>query len=185
MPDVYRPAKDSFLLNEALEQRELDGKKVLDVGTGSGILAVTAARNGADVTAVDINPSAVEEAGRKAAENGLDIDARASDLFGSVDALYDIIVFNPPYVPVREEDDSMAEKAWVGGENGREVLDRFIVEAGGHLVDDGTVLVVQSSRNDVERTLDAFAAAGMEAAVVSEEKLHFEELVVVEAVKNA
>lgn len=185
MGGVYRPGKDSFLLKEVLEGQELDGKKVLDVGTGSGVLAVAAARNGAEVTAVDINPSAVEEAERKAAENGLEIDARESDLFGSVDELYDIIVFNPPYVPVGEEDGSMAEKAWVGGEGGRELLDRFIAEAGDYLRDGGIVLVVQSSRNGVEQTLESFSEAGMDAEVVAEEKLHFEELAVIKARKSA
>lgn len=185
MGEVYRPGKDSFLLKEVLEGQELDGKEVLDVGTGSGILALTAARKGAEATAVDINPDAVEETGVKARQEGVDIEVFESDLFGSVEGVYDIVVFNPPYVPVSEEDGSAAEKAWVGGEDGRETLDRFIEEVDDHLEVGGKALLVQSSRNDLEETLEAFRREGFDSEVVEEEKLHFESLAVVKAVKKA
>jgi len=53
---VYEPEDDSYMLLDALLSRDLEGKRVLDMGTGTGIIAIAAAQAGADVTAVDVNP---------------------------------------------------------------------------------------------------------------------------------
>ncbi len=180
---VYRPRKDSYLLKEAMERRELDGRRVLDMGTGSGFLALAAAGHGAAVTAVDITPAAVETVAARAEETGHDIEVVRSDLFEEVDGVYDLIVFNPPYVPAEDIGDGV-DAAWAGGETGRAVVDRFIAHVAGYLAGDGTVLLLQSSRNDIEATLDRFAAEGLPASVTAREQLHFEELVVVEAGKG-
>ncbi|MDY6769305.1 MAG: HemK2/MTQ2 family protein methyltransferase [Candidatus Nanohaloarchaea archaeon] len=177
---IYRPRKDSYLLKEVLERQELAGKRVLDMGTGSGILAVAAAERGADVTAVDVDPAAVRHVQERATRDGLDIEVVESDLFEAVEGGYDLITFNPPYIPGggRQGD------ALMGGQDGREVTDRFIATVADHLQPGGRVLLVQSSRNDVETTVDAFQEEGLDADVVEREKLHFEELVVVEAVRH-
>ena len=59
---VYTPREDSFLVKNHLEDRDLQGKKVLDMGTGTGILALEAARGNSQVTAVDINSEAIDYA---------------------------------------------------------------------------------------------------------------------------
>ncbi|MDY6769740.1 MAG: HemK2/MTQ2 family protein methyltransferase [Candidatus Nanohaloarchaea archaeon] len=178
---VYRPRKDSFLLKEAVEQRDLDGKRVLDMGTGSGIIAAAAARHGAAVTAADIDPAAVAAARERAADEDVDITAVRSDLFEVVDGDYDIIAFNPPYVPADGGDVDGEARSWAGGEDGRAVTDRFIEAAPAHLAPGGTVLLLQSTRNDLDRTLSRFEDAGLDAAVEAEEELHFERLVVIAA----
>lgn len=178
--DVYRPRKDSYLLKEALEQEELGGKRVLDMGTGSGILAVTAARQGASVTAADINPRAVATVRQRARQDDLSIDAVRSDLFAAVSGTYDVIVFNPPYVPAARTGD-VTDAAWASGSDGRAVLDRFIRAVGDALAAGGRVLLLQSSRNDVSRTRDALQREGFTTAVAAEEELHFETLAVLAA----
>ena len=77
-PEVYPPSEDSILLTESLDIRI--GEKVLEIGTGSGIVSIQCALNGADVVCGDINPRAVALARRNAAANGVDIDVRETDV---------------------------------------------------------------------------------------------------------
>ncbi|MDY6766055.1 MAG: HemK2/MTQ2 family protein methyltransferase [Candidatus Nanohaloarchaea archaeon] len=183
MPGVYRPRKDSFLLKEVVEEQPLAGRRVLDMGTGSGIIAATAAEQGAQVTAVDIDPAAVEHVRDRFSDTD-SVTAVTSDLFETVEDVFDLIAFNPPYVPSTPEEQE-AERSWAGGEDGRETVDRFIEAAPDFLTPEGTVLLVQSTRNDIGTTRAAFQAAGMDAAVVVREQLHFEELVVLAAEPTA
>ncbi|MDY6761879.1 MAG: HemK2/MTQ2 family protein methyltransferase [Candidatus Nanohaloarchaea archaeon] len=183
MPDVYRPRKDSYLLKEAVEQQELDGKHVLDMGTGSGIIAAAAVEHGAEVTAVDIDPDAVAHVrDRFSGEDRVSVVR--SDLFDSVTGTFDIIAFNPPYVPSTEKEQESGQ-TWAGGEDGRDVVDGFLSAAADYLAPGGNILLLQSTRNDLETTRARFTAEGLEPSVVAREQLHFEELVVFEAVPTA
>lgn len=180
VPDgVYEPREDSRLLRDALP-RDLEGKRVLDIGTGSGVIAIAAAERGAEVVAVDVNPAAVEAA--RANAEGVEVEVRESDLFAAVEERFDLVACNPPYVPGGEELGTDEEKAWRGGEDGRAFIDRFVAAVGEHVAEDGRVLLLQSSRNGVEETREAFAAEGFAAEVVAEEKLPWERLVVIGAV---
>lgn len=180
---VYEPREDSWLLREAVAGLDLAGKRVCDMGTGSGILALTAAEHGADVTLVDIHPDALEAAEGLLEQHGFHAEAVRSDLFQDVDGTFDIIVFNPPYVPGEEELGTMEEKAWAGGQRGRRVTDRFIAQVGDHLEPGGEVYLLQSSRNDVQETVQRFAEQGFRAEIVAETKVPWEKLVVVRAVR--
>jgi release factor glutamine methyltransferase len=169
LPGVFRPISDTWLLAGAL--RELaPGARVLDVCTGSGALAVTAARAGAsEVTAVDVSRRAVLSAGLNARLNGVAVDARRSDLFSELgDARYDVIVSNPPYVPDPHRDRPPTrgpQRAWDAGHDGRVVLDRLIAQAPAHLRPGGTLLVVHSELCGTELTLDGLRAAGLDPHV--------------------
>ena len=182
---VYDPAEDSFLLAENLEAgnrirvpgvdggkcKDVDGgkcKDVLDMGTGTGLLAIVAARQGAKVTGCDVNPTAVECAQKNAKKNSVDVKFIVSDLFGNVRGKYDLIVFNPPYVPSPEiENDGCG-----GGKQGREVIDRFMKDVDEYLKPGGSVLLLVSSLNEFER-----------GRVIARKKLFFEELRVLELFK--
>lgn len=88
----------------------------LEIGSGSGVISLLAAKLGANVTATDINPGAIQTTKGNAILNNLQIRVLRSDLFESIDELaYDIIVLNPPYYPKAPKTD--LEKAWYCGSN--------------------------------------------------------------------
>src|SRR5437764_8592445 len=98
-PGVYAPARDTWLLAESLRSAAMPaGARVLDVGTGTGALAVTAARDGAgEVTAVDVSRRAALAAWCNARFRGLPIRVRCGDLRGlSAGAGFDVVLANPP-----------------------------------------------------------------------------------------
>jgi release factor glutamine methyltransferase len=172
LPGVFRPISDSRFLADCLREQTLPPRaSVLDLCTGSGILAVTAAMRGArSVTAVDVSRRAVLTARINARLNGVRITARRGDLFGAVgDERFDAIVSNPPYVPAETEElpSRGPERAWDAGTDGRVVLDRIVREAPAHLRPGGFLLLVFSSILGTERTLADLRAAGLDAAVIA------------------
>ncbi len=177
---VYAPEDDSYMLADALLAHELAGKRVLDMGTGTGIVAITAALAGAEVTAVDVNPRAIQCCEENARRNGVHVRTILSDLFARVDGLYDHIIFNPPYLP-GTEDDPDYDLAWSGGKDGRSVVDRFLVQFPRYLREDGTLLLVQSSLNDPERTEQMLTDLGFCTRIVAQKSYFYERLYVVEA----
>jgi release factor glutamine methyltransferase len=112
---VYEPAEDSFLLAENLDVN--NNEKVLDMGTGCGILGVISANKASVVVAVDVNPHAIRCAKQNSAVNGV-LDKMLflqSDLFASIDGQtkFDLILFNSPYLPSENcETDFWIGRAW-------------------------------------------------------------------------
>ena len=88
---LYEPREDSELLVKYVKKHARG--VVLDMGTGSGIQAIGAIEKGAEVLAVDVNKEAVEHCEKKG------INALQSDLFENVKGKFDLIIFNPPYLP--------------------------------------------------------------------------------------
>ncbi len=182
--EVYEPAEDTFLLARNLRVKE--GERVLDVGTGCGILAILATKKAGEVVAVDINPYALACAKRNADLNDVaaKVDFRLGDLFESLEIYeeFDLILFNAPYLPV-EKDEGVAwvEKAWTGGNTGRDVIDRFITEVSKHLSKSGRILLVQSTLSNVEETIRKFLQHGLYAKVIAEEKSTFETITLIDA----
>jgi release factor glutamine methyltransferase len=181
---VYEPAEDTFLISKSLRVR--NGARVLDMGTGCGILAVLAAEKASRVVAVDTNPHAVACAQRNVELNGVKtkVEVRLGNLFQPIGAeeRFDVILFNAPYLPVEQcEGESWVEKAWAGGPNGRAVISKFINQAPKHLKPEGLILLVQSTLSAVEETLSSLEKHGFHAAVAGEENLDFEKIVLIEA----
>ena len=170
-PGVFAPISDSRFLAEVLREQTLPLRaSVLDLCTGSGILAVTAAMRGArSVTAVDCSRRAVLTTRLNARLNGVRVKAVRGDLYEPLNDLrFDAIVSNPPYVPA-ETDELPArglERAWDAGLDGRALLDRIIEEAPRHLKPGGFLLVVSSSVLGSDRTLAAMRDAGLEDAEI-------------------
>lgn len=176
--DVYEPAEDTFLLADNLDVHR--GERVLELGTGCGLLAILAAEAGAKVVATDINPSALECARANAVTHGAAdrIDFRLGDLFEPVSGeRFDLIIFNPPYLPVRSEEalGASPDLAWEAGPDGRAVIDRFLEGLLGHLAPNGRALFVQSSLADISKTLRVLETKGFQVKILLE-KLPFEEL---------
>jgi len=187
--EVYEPAEDSYLFVDNLHVKA--GERVLDLGTGSGVLAVSAAKQGADVVAIDINPHAVRAAKANAKLNGVceRIGFFQGDLFSALrrGVAFDVVLFNAPYLPSEAgEEETWIGRAWAGGADGRVVVDRFIAEVAAYLKPDGRVLLMQSTLTGVEETIRKFQLQGFEAAVVASQNLpFFETLTLIEAKRPA
>jgi release factor glutamine methyltransferase len=181
---VYEPAEDTFLLVEKLKVKEKEA--VLDVGTGCGILAVLAAKKAKKVVATDINPYAIKCAEKNAKMNCVEdkIEFRLGDLFQPIRTheTFSLILFNAPYLPSEPyEERSWIGRAWAGGPSGREVIDRFIINAPEFLTTDGKILLVQSSLSDIDKTMERFDETGLIARVVADVKFPFEKIALIEA----
>ena len=172
LPGVFRPISDSRFLADVLREQTLPPRaSALDLCTGSGILALTAAQRGArDVTAIDVSRRAVATVKLNARLNGLRVRALRGNLFEPVGAQrFDAIVSNPPYVP--SEDDELPtrgpQRAWDAGRDGRLVLDQIIAGVDDHLRPGGFVLLTHSSLLGTERTIADLEHAGLEADCVA------------------
>jgi len=181
LENVYEPAEDSFFFAENLAIR--DGGKVIDVGTGCGILGVIAAKKASRVVAIDVNPYAVMCARRNAEINGVAdrVFFVQGDLFSPlrIRKEFDLILFNAPYLPSEEsEKNSCVGWAWAGGDSGKEVIDKFIREAPEYLKPTGEVLLLQSTLSNVEETLQGFEEKGLGANIIAKQDLPFFETIV-------
>ncbi|MDI5964386.1 methyltransferase [Streptomyces sp. SL13] len=167
-PGVYAPQHDTYLLGEALLAEDVTGALVLDVGAGTGALALTAARRGAArVVAVDLSRRAVWATRLNALAAGLPVRACRGDLLAPVRGhRFDLVLANPPYVPAPAAGAPRgAARAWDAGRDGRAVLDRLCAGVPSMLLPGGVVLVVHSELGDPDRTVRLLAAAGLRAGV--------------------
>src|SRR3989344_2708496 len=138
---IYEPSEDSFLLADAVKKYS-KGKSVLDIGTGSGIQAKTAVSVGAKfVLASDINEKALEHV--KSTSQG--IQTTHSNLFGNISGKFDLIIFNPPYLPADKREDMESQEVTTGGKKGDEIILEFLRQAKEHLSSNGIILLVLSS----------------------------------------
>ncbi|HEX6201162.1 MAG TPA: methyltransferase [Thermoanaerobaculia bacterium] len=174
LPEVFNPVvfRTGRFLAEALEDGVVtrppspsgEAPRALDLGTGSGVGAVFAARAGYAVTAVDLNPEAVRCARVNALLNGLEdrIEVLQGDLFAPVAGRrFDLVLFNPPFFrgdPVR-----LRDAAW----RSRDVPERFAAALPGHLAPGGRALVLLSSHGDGASLLAGLAARGLELSVAA------------------
>ena len=183
-PTVFHPRY--FLTSEffasIVDRLDLKGKRVADVGTGSGILALAAARAGAaSVAAIDINPNAVSTTAENARANRLDdrVYPVCSDLFAGVmpDQQFDVIISSPPSFP--GEPRGIADRAWHAGSNYCQIAQLF-EQARERLAADGCVYILLSSDSDLDLFGALIAQAGFAARLVAERSIVIETLLIYE-----
>ncbi len=174
MPEVYNPSDDSFLLLKVVDG-VTPGKSFLEIGPGTGLLSIHASKLGARVTAADINPHAVECTTRNAAKNGVRIDVVRSDLFEKIQGNYDVIIFNPPYLPGSTSSTSWIERAWSGGDEGSETAVRFLEDAWKHLSPGGNVFMILSSVGGLMSVLKS-AKGRYDSEMLEEQHMFFESI---------
>ena len=183
---VYGPREDSFLLAGAV--KKFARGRVLDMGTGSGIVGIAAAkRKGVkEVVCADISETALRAARANAKTNGVakKIKITKSDLFSAVRGRFDTIAFNPPYLPTEPGEKRFADShTWDGGKTGRRIIDKFLAQFSARLAPGGTLLLLSSSLSGDGKTLKALKQKGFAAKTVSSESFFFEKISVVKAEK--
>ncbi len=180
LPEVFNPVllRTGDFMVRALASVPISPQvRVLDLGTGSGVGSVFAARRGADVTAVDINPEAVRCAKMNALLNRLEdrIEVLAGDLFSPLgDERFDIVLFNPPFHRGRPNDG--LDHAW----RGEDVFERFSAELQDRLTPDGMALLVLSSDGDGHELVAMLAEQGYAVTIRAEKNLVNEQLTMYE-----
>jgi len=181
LPTVFHPRffGSSKIFGDYLRTLDLERKRFLDLGTGSGILGLVASRAGARVTAVDVNPRAVECARKNAGHAGLTMDCRVGDLFSAVqEERFDIVAWNPPFFPKPARNAS--EFALFAGE-GYSTIRRFAAEARAHLAPGGRVLLILSEDLDLAAWRAMFEESGFHLTTQFERSWGGEKMIVVEA----
>ncbi|RBI61834.1 methyltransferase [halophilic archaeon] len=178
---VYQPAEDSRLLATVVVDHVGADERVLEVGTGSGYVAETvAAETGARVVGSDVNPHACEQARERGVET-----VRADLVAPFRDAVFDAVLFNPPYLPTdpETERDDWMERALSGGESGRAVIEPFLDAVGRVLAPDGRVFLLASSLTGVDEVVERAAANGFSAVALRDESFPFETLTVLKLLR--
>ncbi len=183
--NVYIPAEDSYLLADNLQIEK--GQSVLEIGTGSGIVAMYASKLTDSITVTDINFDACELARKNFEANNIEnIEILFGNLFEPVkNRKFDVILFNTPYLPTEEGEvlEDTINYAFDGGLNGRKVIDLFLNEVGNHLNDGGIVQLIQSSLSGNEETLEKLDSLGFIAEIAASEHFFFEDITLINAYK--
>jgi release factor glutamine methyltransferase len=178
---VLHPAyfPSSRVLGAHVLTLDLQGKRVADLGTGSGVQALLAARAGARVTAIDVNRIAADCAAENARRNGLGdrVTTLVSDLFDAVPQTlrFDLVITNPPFYSraARSPDD----QAFAAGA-GNKFFESLAESLPERLHARGALVMIQSSDADFEPIERMFAEKRFRGAVVREERSLFETLTV-------
>ena len=149
-PQVFHPGFffSTRLLLRYISALPLQGQRFLELGAGSGLISIYAAKNGAEVTATDINPVAVECLRRNCDQNKVKPEIILSDLFADIPGhSFDIIAINPPYY--KKQPQTMADHAWYCGENG-EYFEQSFAKLGKYIHKTSIVLMVLSEECDID-----------------------------------
>ncbi len=173
--EIYQPAEDTFLLLEAARKEAKPDDSAIEIGCGSAIISREISPLVKSIIATDINPHAA----RKAQESG--VASIRADLFRGINAKFDLVIFNPPYLPTSDEE---RVEGWInfaldGGAFGRDTISVFLRDLKHHLNPGGRALLLISSLSgplEVERIA---RSAGLDVAVVASERYFFEQLSVI------
>ncbi|MDD4353752.1 MAG: methyltransferase [Candidatus Nanoarchaeia archaeon] len=174
---VYSPKEDSYLLKKWVIKLS-KGKKVLDMGTGSGIQAMAAKLGGAvSILGVDKNKKAIELSKLNAKKLGFEgVEFKYSDLFLAVNEKFDLIIFNPPYLPFEKGLNYEKDYDLVGGEKGNEVSIEFLKQAIEYLNNEGIILMICSSLSDPFEIFNYAESFKYNYEILEELRLDFETL---------
>ncbi|MDO8467456.1 MAG: methyltransferase [Nanoarchaeota archaeon] len=170
---IYYPEEDSYLLSEILKKeiKEIKGKtkekdiSVLEIGSGSGIQLETLRKLGIkNITGSDINKKSIQHC------KSLGFQCIKSNLFSNIKKSYDLIIFNPPYLPNNKSEPNESKIATTGGKNGSEIINKFLTQAKNHLNKNGKILLITSSLTK------SIKWGNWKNKIIARKKLFFEEL---------
>ena len=172
---IYKPAEDSYLMSRILKEKLPNLLKqnpelnFLEIGTGSGIHLETAKKLGIkkeNIFSSDINPKAVSHC------NNLGYNCIQSNLFEKINNKYDIIIFNPPYLPEDKQEPKDSKLNTTGGEKGNEIIIKFLEKAKDYLKKNGKIFLITSSLSEDIN----FEKIGYKTKEIGCEKLFMERL---------
>ncbi len=180
---VYEPREDSFLLRDKLLE-QFKGKKIgvsVDIGTGSGIIALALSSFSEKIFACDIDAEAVKAAKQKLdSANAGNVNVFKSDLFKEFPGVKaDLIVFNPPYLPLGEDD--YYDESLHGGRKGVEVTVEFLEQAKEFLSENGVVFFVASSTADIPFLERKLKELKYRFEVIGKKHFFFEDILIYKA----
>ena len=170
---IYEPAEDSYLLSKTVKEniKKLIEKNenftFLEVGSGSGIILKSAFDSGVkmkNIFSCDINSFAVARCKK------LGFNCLKSNLFQKIKGKYDLIVFNPPYLPLDKNEPENSRLETTGGLQGSEVINEFLKQSKRHLTENGKIFLVTSS---LTKGIDFL---NFKRKIVAKKKMFFEEL---------
>lgn len=195
LDEIYQPAEDTILLLRAALKEAKPEDIAIEIGCGRSLISREISPLVKSILSTDINPHAVS----LAKEFGL--EAVRADLFRGIAGEFDLVIFNPPYLPTIEKDiidkeiieewsigiESVEEgmaRGWInfaldGGATGRDVINRFLEDLKGHLSPKGRALLLISSITGLDEVMEKAKLEGFEAAVVASDKCFFERLYVI------
>ncbi|MGY5853504.1 MAG: methyltransferase [Candidatus Thorarchaeota archaeon] len=178
-PNVYAPSDDTYLLIEAVELESDD--IFVEMGCGTGLVSLTAARTARTVISADISIEALKNTKENILKTSLSNKCHIfqTDLMSVFAPTFQVsvIAFNPPYLP--QDDESVElDHALIGGEQGVELSERFLHQVVNHLLPSGSVYLVASSLGDIDRLKDVTRSVGFEVTEAASKRLFYEELVV-------
>jgi len=176
-PEIYQPVEDSFFLSDILRKiipdllKQNKNLKFLEIGSGSGIQLDTALNSGIkkeNIFSCDINKEAVEYC------KLLDFNSVRSNLFSRIYGIYDLIIFNPPYLPEDKREPATSKISTTGGKKGGEIINRFLKEAKEHLSKEGKIILLTSSLTKGINFLQ------YKKKIIDKKKIFFETLYILE-----
>lgn len=170
---VYQPEADTYLLLDATLNEVRPGDRVLEVGTGSGFIAGELSKRN-NVVATEINPHAAICA------HTAGIDVVRCNLVDPIRGLFDLVIFNPPYLPTEphERIDDWLEYALDGGETGQATIERFAADVARVLAPEGRILLLVSSLTGLNDVKNLFTRLDFSSDVVRQENVEDEILYV-------
>jgi release factor glutamine methyltransferase len=179
---LYEPREDSYLLATHVAKHAFG--KALEIGTGSGIQAITAAKQKKvkSVLAVDIQKAVVEHC--RNTIKSKKIKFMQSNLFDKVSGKFDTIIFNPPYLPADSHDRSINDITVEGGKKGYETVERFLNSANEHFSPNGIILLLFSSLTKKEKVNQFIENNLLEYKELDKQSFFMEELYVYLITKN-
>lgn len=168
---VYEPAADTVLLTEGVSAEP--GMACLEMCAGVGLSALRMAREAGAAVATDVSPHACRIARDNAERNELWLDVACMDLGAGLDAPFDAIACNPPYLPTGPEDEfpGPIHRAVSGGEDGAEISRRAIDDIAELLAPEGTAWMLVSSRQPVAELHERANERGLEWTVETESSM--------------